>query len=67
MCGWKLPFSFLDIDDCADHSCQNGGTCIDGVNHYNCSCAVGYTGKTCSIGKDQYAIQFTAGGNPAMD
>ena len=43
--------SVLDIDDCADHSCQNGGTCIDGVNKYNCSCAAGYTGRNCSIGK----------------
>ena len=40
-----------DIDDCADGPCQNGGSCTDAVNDFNCSCVPGYTGKNCSIGK----------------
>jgi len=28
-------------------SCLFGGTCIDGVNSYQCSCAPGYTGSNC--------------------
>ncbi|CAH3105491.1 unnamed protein product [Porites lobata] len=39
------------IDDCADGPCENGGSCTDAVNDYNCSCVAGYTGKNCSIGK----------------
>jgi hypothetical protein len=42
-----------NIDDCASNPCQNGGTCADGVNTYNCSCdETGYTGENCksSIG-----------------
>ena len=42
-----------DIDDCADQPCFNRGTCIDGVNDYTCICAVGYTGKNCSVGKNK--------------
>ena len=40
-----------DIDDCADGPCENGGSCTDAVNDYNCSCVAGYTGKNCTIGK----------------
>ena len=36
-----------DIDDCAISPCQNGGTCQDLVNDYNCVCVAGYTDKNC--------------------
>ena len=39
----------VDIDDCADQPCLNGGTCSDGLNNYTCVCADGYTGKNCSV------------------
>lgn len=35
-----------NIDDCPGNSCQNGGTCVDGVNTYNCRCPPEWTG-TC--------------------
>ena len=28
-------------------SCLNGGTCVDGINSYTCSCVAGYTGSNC--------------------
>ena len=45
-----------DTDDCAQRPCQNGATCVDGVNDYNCTCVSGYTGKNCSIGKNTLSI-----------
>src|SRR6185436_1668564 len=27
--------------------CQNGGTCVDGVNAYTCNCPAGWTGTNC--------------------
>ena len=39
-------------NDCADLPCQNGGNCSDALNDYSCSCADGYSGKNCSIGKN---------------
>ena len=41
-----VPFS-SDINDCSANSCQNGGTCIDGVNSFTCNCAAGWIGDTC--------------------
>ena len=37
----------LDVNDCMSNPCENGGSCTDGVNEYNCSCASGYTGTDC--------------------
>ena len=42
---------FLDIDDCAERPCQNGGVCTDRVNDFSCKCAAGFTGKRCEISK----------------
>ena len=41
---------FLDIDDCTNHTCANGGLCVDGVNTYSCNCSAGYTGEHCLTG-----------------
>ena len=40
-----------DIDDCETTPCLNGGTCQDELNDFSCTCAVGFTGKDCSVGK----------------
>ena len=40
---------FLDINECRNSPCQNGGTCIDGVNGYFCICSGYYTGIHCSL------------------
>ena len=37
----------LDADNCASNPCQNGGTCTDELNQYNCTCVDGYTGDHC--------------------
>ena len=36
-----------NIDDCLGITCQNGGTCLDGLNSYSCSCVPGYGGYNC--------------------
>ena len=41
-----------DIDECAVRPCQNGGNCTDAVNDYDCNCAAGYSGRNCTIGKN---------------
>ena len=46
-----MNISFSDIDECSSNPCQNGGTCVDKVNGYLCSCAHGYTGTECQNGK----------------
>jgi len=43
--------SFAVVDDCSSHPCQNGGSCCDKGDHYECSCPVGYQGQYCEISK----------------
>ena len=46
----KLLFMYsctANIDECANVTCQNGGTCQDGVNTFTCNCVAGYTGQYC--------------------
>ena len=33
-----------------NHTCQNGGSCNDGVNNYSCNCLSGFTGDRCETG-----------------
>ena len=42
---------FPDIDDCSSSPCDNGGTCVDGVNSYLCECLPGFNGTNCTQGK----------------
>ena len=39
-----------DIDECASDPCENGGTCVDQVNGFECQCALGYEGEQCEEG-----------------
>ena len=40
-----------DVDNCVNHACANGATCVDGNNNYSCSCLSGFTGERCETGK----------------
>jgi len=35
------------IDDCVPDPCQNGGTCTDLVDDFECICSAGFQGKRC--------------------
>lgn len=41
----------FEYDDCESKNvrCQNGATCVDGVNDYSCECPAPYTGVTCVL------------------
>ena len=46
--------NFIDIDDCLNHTCANGGLCVDGINTYSCNCSAGYTGERCLTGRSKF-------------
>ena len=34
----KTPLIFLtDVNDCVNHTCQNGSSCVDGINNFTCT------------------------------
>ena len=41
-----------DWDECWNEPCLNGGTCLDGIAHYNCSCPAGFSGSRCQTNVD---------------
>ena len=45
-----------DIDECVTHRCAYGGSCVDGVNNYSCSCTAGFTGDRCGTGRLQSTL-----------
>lgn len=46
-----------NIDDCIPHACLNGGSCVDGVNSYTCSCPAQWTGDSCEMDVDECAMR----------
>uniref|UniRef100_A0A671W0Q0 Sushi, nidogen and EGF like domains 1 n=1 Tax=Sparus aurata TaxID=8175 RepID=A0A671W0Q0_SPAAU len=43
----------INVDECASHPCQNGGTCEDQINSFICHCPPGYTGSQCETDIDE--------------
>lgn len=39
-----------DIDYCNNVTCKNGGSCVDGIDKYKCSCSAGFSGDHCETG-----------------
>ena len=43
--GWTGADCTVNIDECVNHTCQNGASCQDEVNNYTCRCLPKFTGK----------------------
>ena len=41
-----------ETDECMSSPCDNGGTCTDLLDGYNCTCVGGYTGLHCETGEE---------------
>ena len=53
-----MLFIITDIDYCPNVTCLHNGVCTEAVVDFICICTVGYTGKTCEIGK--YFVELIA-------
>lgn len=45
--GWAGQNCDQNVNECSSNPCQNGGTCIDGINGYTCTCTSQWTGPQC--------------------
>ena len=52
-----IAASFLAASKCHPNPCENGGTCRDVGDSFECTCAMGFIGKTCT-GKELYFKWF---------
>lgn len=50
------------VDECASNPCTNGGTCVDGINGYTCTCPLNYRGNRCE--KVGCTLTLKSVGNP---
>lgn len=39
----------MNIDECIDNLCENGATCIDGIQRYTCKCPPAWQGRCPSL------------------
>lgn len=42
-----------NYDDCFSSPCENGGTCVDGLQNYICQCPLSATGRNCDIDSNE--------------
>ncbi|XP_078371975.1 von Willebrand factor D and EGF domain-containing protein-like isoform X3 [Oculina patagonica] len=56
-----------DIDDCVNHTCANGASCVDGINSYSCNCLVGFTGDQCKIDINDCVNHTCSNGGSCVD
>uniref|UniRef100_A0A8C6M1M7 Delta-like protein n=1 Tax=Nothobranchius furzeri TaxID=105023 RepID=A0A8C6M1M7_NOTFU len=45
--GFTGTYCHENVNDCASSPCKNGGTCIDGINSFECVCPDGWEGTIC--------------------
>ena len=63
--GYTGSMCQTSIDDCASNPCTHGGTCVDGIQSYECVCAVGFIGTHCeSMGCLNGGTAITPGALP---
>ena len=56
LCILRISLVFK-VDNCANVTCMNGGTCIDLGENFSCQCQLGYTGQMCETGKQKNKIE----------
>ncbi|XP_067041993.1 von Willebrand factor D and EGF domain-containing protein-like isoform X3 [Acropora muricata] len=56
-----------DIDDCVNHTCANGASCIDGINSYTCNCSAGFSGAYCETDIEDCANHRCTNGASCVD
>uniref|UniRef100_A0ACB8GA41 Uncharacterized protein n=1 Tax=Sphaerodactylus townsendi TaxID=933632 RepID=A0ACB8GA41_9SAUR len=54
------------ISACTSHPCQNGATCVDGVDQYKCICPQEWTGTNCQYQTQTGPPEWSVTNDPAF-
>uniref|UniRef100_A0A3B3Q1L6 Delta-like protein n=1 Tax=Paramormyrops kingsleyae TaxID=1676925 RepID=A0A3B3Q1L6_9TELE len=65
--GFTGTYCHENINDCLSSPCNNGGTCIDGINSFQCFCADGWEGNLCDLDVDECSRNPCKNGGRCMD
>ncbi|XP_062981614.1 fibulin-7 [Elgaria multicarinata webbii] len=55
-----------DISQCTSYVCQNGGSCVDGGDHYKCICPQEWTGPNCQYQTQTVPPAWSVTNDPAF-
>ncbi|XP_022098544.1 uncharacterized protein LOC110983538 isoform X2 [Acanthaster planci] len=66
---WVVPMAQCspDFEECSSDPCQNGATCVDGINKFSCTCAAGFTGPLCESDVDECGSDPCLNGATCVD
>lgn len=57
-----LDGTCVDIEDCENNPCLNGGVCREGFNGYNCTCPKNFYGQNCEIERERVVLTIGPSG-----
>ncbi|XP_052326784.1 fibulin-7-like isoform X3 [Oncorhynchus keta] len=55
-----------DVSECSSNPCQNGGTCVEGVNQYRCTCSQSWNGSNCQHQTQTAPPEWSVMNDPAF-
>lgn len=64
--GFHGTFCEVNVDDCEDHGCDDGATCVDGVGNYTCLCPPHYTGSSSDLTCGEHEGFWEVSASPAF-
>ncbi|XP_068608268.1 protein jagged-2-like [Brachionichthys hirsutus] len=65
--GFTGTYCHENINDCTSSPCENGGTCIDGINSFQCFCPDGWEGRLCHIDVNECSRNPCQNGGRCVD
>ncbi|MFT7801973.1 protein jagged-2 [Arapaima gigas] len=65
--GFTGTYCHENINDCLSNPCQNGGTCIDGINSFQCFCPDGWEGELCNLDVNECSRNPCKNGGKCVD
>lgn len=65
--GFRGLLCEVNIIECMENTCLNGGTCVDKINDFECRCVAGFVGQLCQTNVDDCENRPCANGGVCFD